>query len=74
MSHTPRAKPAGSNSVRRISSGQSVMMATRQLQTKATICSGCAVLIGAEMFGLRNAGLAFDVDQDQIVMTAPELG
>ena len=45
MSRTPWAKAAGSNSVRRISSGQSVMMATRQLQTKATSCSGWAVLI-----------------------------
>jgi hypothetical protein len=42
MSCTPWAKAAGSNSVRRISSGQSVMMATRQLQTKATSWLGCA--------------------------------
>src|ERR1019366_10782811 len=45
---TPATKASGLNSVRTISSGQSVRIATRQLQTKAPRCSCRAVLISEQ--------------------------
>ncbi len=48
MSFTPSTKALGSNSERTMSSGQSVIMATRQLQTKTTVWAELAVLISAQ--------------------------
>ena len=65
--HTSSTNAAGSNSVRRISSGQSVNVATRQLHTKATSCPWCEVLISEHRRSASCTSLAaLHIDQHQV--------